>query len=91
MRQGQVMLKEAHDAIDKRGENYGDPLENFSRIASLWSVILETEVTPVKVGLCMDAVKTARLLEDPTHWDSWVDKAGYSAATVECFNWKGDE
>ena len=32
----------------------------------------------------MDAVKTARLVETPEHYDSFLDKAGYAAATVEC-------
>jgi hypothetical protein len=34
----------------------------------------------------MDLVKTARLIETPEHWDSYLDKAGYAAASVECFN-----
>ena len=32
----------------------------------------------------MDWVKTARLLNDLSHEDSWVDKAGYSALGAEC-------
>ena len=38
----------------------------------------------MQVGLCLDAVKTARLCATPEHWDSLVDKAGYAAATAEC-------
>lgn len=84
-RKGALMLSEAQDAINERGENYGSPLDNFTRIANLWSVVLGIEVQPHEVGLCMDLVKTARLIETPDHYDSWVDKAGYAAATVECF------
>lgn len=84
MRRGKLLLQEAAQIIDARGDHYGSPLDNFTRIARLWSVILDREVTPVEVGLCMDAVKTARLVETPEHYDSFLDKAGYAAATVEC-------
>jgi hypothetical protein len=36
-------------------------------------------VTPQHVALMMDWVKTARLLNDIRHDDSWIDKCGYSA------------
>lgn len=69
-----------------RAKNYGDAAENFANIAAGWSVILGVDVTPAQVALCMDWVKTARLIKTPDHEDSWVDKAGYSAlgAEVSC-------
>lgn len=84
MRKGKMLLEEAGSVIDARGDHYGTPMENFSRIARLWSVVLDIEIQPYEVGLCMDLVKTARLVETPEHWDSYVDKCGYAAATVEC-------
>jgi len=83
-RLGKQLLEEAAVVIDARGDHYGTPLDNFTKIARLWSVILDIEVTPIQVGLCLDAVKTARLCATPEHWDSLVDKAGYAAATAEC-------
>lgn len=83
-RLGKQLLEEAAVVIDARGDHYDAPIKNFTRIARLWSVILDIEVTPMQVGLCMDAVKTARLCATPEHWDSLVDKAGYAAATAEC-------
>ena len=62
-----------------RGERYGHPSENFSRIASLWEPILGVEVTPQQVGLAMIAVKLARLIETPDDEDSIRDLAGYAA------------
>jgi len=45
----------------------------------MWSIILEKDITPAQVCLCMDAVKTTRLIKTPDHADSWADKCGYSA------------
>ena len=82
-RLGKELLQEATKTIDERGDKYGTPLDNISRIARLWSVILDTDITPLQAALCMDAVKTARLCTTPEHWDSLVDKAGYSAVMAE--------
>lgn len=74
------ILDEAKDLVSgDRHDDYGDAAVNFARIAQGWSVILGTDVTPVQVALCMDWVKTARLIQSPDHADSWIDKAGYSA------------
>ena len=83
-RKGKMLLEEAKAIIDARGDHYGSPIENFTRIAKLWSVVLGIDVKPYQVGLCMDLLKTARLCETPKHWDSYLDKCGYAAATVEC-------
>jgi len=78
------ILDEAKDLVSgDRHDDYGDAVVNFDRIATGWSVILGTDVTPVQVALCMDWVKTARLIQSPDHADSWVDKAGYSALGAE--------
>ena len=83
MRDGERILQHASDIIEERGEEYGSPLENFTRIAKFWSVLFDVDVTPEKVGLAMDLVKTARLMETPDHYDSYLDKAGYVAANWE--------
>lgn len=61
-----------------RQEAYGNPSDSHARIAALWSIILETPVTAERVALCMVATKIARLLSEPTHFDSIVDLAGYA-------------
>jgi hypothetical protein len=65
-----------------RGERYGSPSENFRRIADLWAPIVGHEMTEQQVGLCMIAVKLARLIQTPDDQDSIHDLAGY-AATLE--------
>ncbi|OXE37465.1 MAG: hypothetical protein CGW95_01570, partial [Phenylobacterium zucineum] len=75
-----VLLDEAEKLINgQRHEDYGTASENFSRIAHGWSEILGHEVTLVQVALCMDWLKTCRLITSPGHRDSWIDKLGYSA------------
>lgn len=62
-----------------RGERYGHPTENFARIAHLWEPILGMKPTREQVGLCMIALKLARLIETPDDPDSIADIAGYAA------------
>ena len=89
---GKQLLEEAVNVIDARGEHYGPPKENFQRIADFWSVYLKGKlkegeaITPLDHALMMDLVKTARLMETPQHWDSFLDKCGYAAVAVECFD-----
>ena len=54
--------KEILDKAEKmingpRAKDYGDAHENHERIAKMWSVLLEREVTVAQVYQCMIAVK----------------------------------
>jgi hypothetical protein len=60
----------------ERGENYGHPFEDFSRTAQIWSAILDIDVTPEQVALCMVGVKISREINRPKR-DNIVDGAGY--------------
>jgi hypothetical protein len=62
-----------------RNQNYGSPLTNHQRIAALWSIWLETEITPAQAAMCLALVKVARLIESPQHEDSPIDLAAYAA------------
>ena len=66
-----------------RQDIYGDPYINHKRIADLWSVYLETEISPSQVALCLSLVKIARLIESPNHLDSYIDLAAYGAIAGE--------
>jgi hypothetical protein len=77
------ILEQANNLINgDRAKDYGSTLDNFGRIAKMWSAILGVEVTPEQHVLCMLAVKMARLCNSPKHMDSIVDIAGY-AGTYE--------
>jgi translation initiation factor 2 alpha subunit (eIF-2alpha) len=65
-----------------REKDYGHPRDSFNRIATMWSVILDAEVTPQDVALCMMALKISRLTHEPDHLDSAVDVVGYARCLV---------
>ena len=76
--------KEILDKAEKmingpRAKDYGDAHENHERIAKMWSVLLERDVTVAQVYQCMIAVKLSRLIETPGHEDSWLDICGDGA------------
>lgn len=64
-----------------RGERYGSPEDNFARIWHLWQPILDAPNLSgeQRVGLCMLAVKLARLIQTPDDEDGLIDLAGYAA------------
>ena len=60
-----------------RHNDYGDCRIELERLATLWSVIFETTVTPNQVSLAMIALKITRQMNSNKR-DNWVDMAGYS-------------
>ena len=69
-----------------RAKEYGPAKFNHERIATIWSVILGRCITPEQVVACMIGLKLARLAEDSTKDDSWVDIIGYAALGGEIVN-----
>ena len=73
----ETVLEETQRLITgDRNRTYDHPLDNFERIAAIWSVVLGIKVTPEQVGLCMVGVKLAREAYMPKR-DNLVDGAGY--------------
>jgi hypothetical protein len=83
MERGEILDEAKRLTHGDRNKNYGKPLTNHARIAGLWSIFLETEVTPAQVAICMGLVKVARLIESPDHLDSFVDLAAYASIAGE--------
>lgn len=83
MFRGEILAEANRLTHGDRDKNYGTPYQNHLRIAQIWSVILEKEITPSQVALCMVGVKIARLVETPDHLDSFVDGAAYLAISGE--------
>ena len=71
-------ILEAHHLVHgAKRKYYGDPRESFEKLAKLWSVILDQEVTISQVCLCLIQLKVSRELAGHTR-DSLVDIAGYA-------------
>ena len=86
--------KELLEAAEKlvngtRAKDYGDAYENHDRIAKMWSIVLEKDVTVEQVYMCMIAVKLSRLMQTPYHEDSAIDICGYGALLGEAGDGKG--
>lgn len=62
---------------EDRNDQYGHPLDNLTRAANIWSVILDTQVTAEQVALCMIGMKIARQVHKPKP-DTVVDIVGYA-------------
>jgi len=60
-----------------RNDAYGHPLDNLSRAAKIWEVILGSPVTAEQVSLCMIGMKVARQVNAPKT-DTIVDIIGYA-------------
>lgn len=74
---GESVLQEAQRLVHgDRGDDYGSPLNDFSRTAKIWGAILGVTVEPEQVGLCMVGVKISRQCNRPKR-DNLVDAAGY--------------
>lgn len=72
------ILQRAHDLIfGQRERDYAPPKVNFERIAARWSQHLGITITPERVAAMMVDLKVARLCNDVSHEDTWVDIAGY--------------
>lgn len=71
----------------RRG-TYGNPERNFERIALFWTAYFKAKgvdivITAADVSPMMRLMKEARLVENPTHRDSFVDIIGYALTGAE--------
>jgi Domain of unknown function (DUF6378) len=77
------LLARASAVVAHRRGIYGAPDSLFQRVATRWSQVLGTRVTPAQVIICLLDLKVARLAHDPAHSDSLVDLIGYSLLLPE--------
>lgn len=77
------LLEHAAGVVTGRRRDYGEPAGLFERVAVRWSQVLGTKVTPAQVIVCLVDLKVARLSNDPRHFDSITDIAGYAGCLAE--------
>jgi hypothetical protein len=70
-------LHAALAVVEDRHDRYGDARVVMRDIASAWSLVLGSPVTPAQVAQCMVMLKQIREVHghDP---DNWTDTAGYA-------------
>jgi hypothetical protein len=83
MNRQDILIQAIQLTMGERNSQNGDPKENHTRIAKIWSVILDKEITPAQVALCMAGLKLARLAYNPDVDDSYIDLAAYAAIAGE--------
>ena len=83
MNRAEVLKKAEQITTTDREKQYGDPEDNFSAIAKMWSGYLNCPVQPVDVAAMMILLKVARVGSGQTVPDNWVDIAGYAACGAE--------
>lgn len=85
------VLEEADNIINgQRRDDYGGPMESFTRIAKLWEPILGIEISPYDVALCLIQLKVARAVNGMQR-DSVVDIAGYAGCIELMKREEGEE
>ena len=71
------ILQIAHNLVhSNRGEDYGHPLDDFSKTAAFWSIYKGVRFSPEDVALMMVFVKVSREMNKHKE-DNLVDIAGY--------------
>lgn len=66
-----------------RDKQYGNPEDNFAKIAEYWSVYLGEEIYADDVAMMMSLFKIARIQTGTGTLDSFIDLAGYAACGGE--------
>lgn len=82
IRSGDI-LELAHDTIFRRGALYGHYADNLSRIAGLWSIYLDKDITSDQVARLFALAKISRSMESPDHFDNDLDAVCYLAIAGE--------
>lgn len=85
-RDDETVCQEAQRLVyGDRGETYGHPLDDFSKTATMWAVLLGAPVSAEQVALCMMALKMSRQMYQPKR-DNIVDIAGYAECLQRIVN-----
>lgn len=74
---GSVLLEALQVINGERQDQYGNPENNFERIAGFWSAYTGTVLTGHDVAMMMALMKIARICTGTGTQDSYIDCAGY--------------
>lgn len=91
MTNAKQILTTSIDIIGSRAEEYGDASQSFSRASTIASTMLDKTITAYDVSIVLMAVKMARIAQNKSHMDSYVDLAAYTAFAAQFSNAKATE
>lgn len=83
MNRGEILDEAKRLITIDRNHTYGEPEDNFGRIAILLGVLFGVEVSKSEGALSQLLVKVARLIQTPDHLDGYIDLCGYAALAGE--------
>ena len=85
MNRAEVLEAAKKCVCGQREQDYGNPEDNFQRIADLWSAYMDYPqlFTPKDVAMMMALLKVARIKTGTGTDDCFVDLAGYAACAGE--------
>lgn len=64
--------------IKEKGEDYGEPLSFFSKLAIIYSEMIGKHISTNQVVAMFMVMKSLRAFNNPDHIDSFLDAMGYS-------------
>ena len=73
----EVPVTDRNEIVASRDGVYGPVVESFVRMAQIWSGILNVEVQPWQIPLCMIGLKQVRATYAPDYSDNSDDIKGY--------------
>lgn len=71
------LLKECEKIFVERGKQYGSIEKSFGNAANFTTFLTKSETEDWEVAMQMLGVKLARIANDPSHRDSYVDAINY--------------
>lgn len=84
MKRADILATATEYTTKDRAATHGDAEDNFRRIAELWNAYLGVDdITSIDVAVMLALLKAARIRQNPTHADNWIDMAGYAACGGE--------
>lgn len=79
-----TVLDDAKRVINgERQDQYGNPENNFARIARFWSAWTGHHISPHDVAVMMCLLKIARMQGGAPTRDSYTDLCGYAALAAD--------
>ena len=77
-------IEDAHNTLQDRGIEYGDPRHNLLRIYKIARTLGVQLRDPSELALIYIATKLSRMVESPEREDSYLDLIGYAAILARC-------